>query len=146
MNHPVRVQLSRAKGWRMPANTVKVDRSNRVFGNPYKVCDTGGRDPKCRWEVFFCLNGGLAGPAVSWWPSKRRAQEAAVMHFAARITGPHGDLLRSKLGELRGKNLACWCAPPAPGKPDHCHAAVLLEIANAIPANPRPLATQQTEV
>lgn len=28
--------------------------------------------------------------------------------------------------ELRGKNLACWCAPGAP-----CHADVLLEIANS---------------
>jgi hypothetical protein len=27
--------------------------------------------------------------------------------------------------ELRGKNLACWCAPDAP-----CHADVLIEIAN----------------
>lgn len=29
------------------------------------------------------------------------------------------------LGPLRGKNLACWCAPDAP-----CHADVLLDIAN----------------
>lgn len=31
---PVRVQLGRTKGWRMPANTVKVDRSTS-WGNPY---------------------------------------------------------------------------------------------------------------
>lgn len=31
---PVRVQLSRKKGWRIPANTVKVDRSTR-FGNSF---------------------------------------------------------------------------------------------------------------
>ncbi|MEV5021383.1 DUF4326 domain-containing protein [Sphingobium sp. LMA1-1-1.1] len=36
MDKPVRVQLSRAKGWRMPANTVKVDRSTK-WGNPYPV-------------------------------------------------------------------------------------------------------------
>lgn len=35
-----------------------------------------------------------------------------------------------EIGELRGKNLACWCKP---GKP--CHADVLLEIANAEPAH-----------
>jgi hypothetical protein len=29
------VQLSRRKGWRMPENTVKVDRTTR-FGNPFK--------------------------------------------------------------------------------------------------------------
>ncbi len=34
-------------------------------------------------------------------------------------------IIRSAKQELRGKNLACWCAPGAP-----CHADVLLEIAN----------------
>lgn len=34
------------------------------------------------------------------------------------------DLMRS-LGELRGRNLVCWCAPQA------CHADVLIELANA---------------
>lgn len=32
---PRRVQLSRKKGFRLPANTVKVDRSTS-FGNPYQ--------------------------------------------------------------------------------------------------------------
>ena len=46
------------------------------------------------------------------------------------------DTNRSELGlpatdELRGKNLACWCPLPKPGEPDYCHAAILLEIANA---------------
>ena len=31
---PRRVQLSRRKGWRMPANAVKVDRTTR-WGNPF---------------------------------------------------------------------------------------------------------------
>ena len=32
----------------------------------------------------------------------------------------------TRLDDLRGKNLACWCPPTAP-----CHADVLLEHANA---------------
>jgi hypothetical protein len=37
-----------------------------------------------------------------------------------------GGLLRIKIvQELRGKNLACWCALDSP-----CHADVLLQIAN----------------
>lgn len=36
MKPPVRLQLSRAKGWRMPENTLKVDRSTK-WGNPYPV-------------------------------------------------------------------------------------------------------------
>lgn len=31
---PQRIQLSRRKGWKMPPNTVKVDRAT-AFGNPF---------------------------------------------------------------------------------------------------------------
>jgi len=34
------VKLSRAAGWRMPANTVKVDRSTR-WGNPFRPGEDG---------------------------------------------------------------------------------------------------------
>src|SRR4051794_26371923 len=37
---PRRVQLKRSKGWRMPANTVKVDRTT-VYGNPFSIKDYG---------------------------------------------------------------------------------------------------------
>jgi hypothetical protein len=33
---PKRIQLRRTKGWRMPANTVKVDRSAK-YGNPFRT-------------------------------------------------------------------------------------------------------------
>jgi hypothetical protein len=33
---PVRIQLKRLSGWRLPANTVKVDRSTG-YGNPYRI-------------------------------------------------------------------------------------------------------------
>ena len=33
---PYRVRLQRTKGWRMPPNTVKVDRTTR-WGNPFRV-------------------------------------------------------------------------------------------------------------
>lgn len=33
---PRRIQLKRTKGWKMPANTVKVDRTT-PFGNPFVV-------------------------------------------------------------------------------------------------------------
>ena len=33
---PKRIQLSRKKGWRMPPNTVKVDRSTK-WGNPFII-------------------------------------------------------------------------------------------------------------
>ena len=89
---PERIQLSRRKGWRMPPNTVKVDRSTR-WGNPFPACD-------------------------------RYTPERSVALFRS-----HAEVNARKdatwLAPLRGKNLACWCAP---GKP--CHADVLLELAN----------------
>lgn len=103
---PERIRLSRAKGWKMPPNTVKVDRSTR-WGNPWPVGDEGplGRTaPDAEGAVGF-FRAMLRDPemrAAAGYPSDAEIRDA-----------------------LRGKNLACWCAWP------HCHADVLLEIANA---------------
>jgi hypothetical protein len=48
---PRRVQLRRAKGWRMPANTVKVDRTT-LFGNPFSIKEYGHHLPS------FCIVPG----------------------------------------------------------------------------------------
>jgi hypothetical protein len=42
-----RIQLSRIKGWRMPANTVKVARSTK-WGNPFKIGVDGNREEVLR--------------------------------------------------------------------------------------------------
>lgn len=105
MSDPVRIQLSRKKGWKMPENTVKVDRSTG-FGNPYAGDGSGG-DRAYLVDLFrnYCFRDAI------------------------------GDAFRERVRrELRGKNLACWCPLPEPGQPDHCHAAVLLEIANSLPS------------
>ena len=106
MSKPIRIQLSRKKGWRMPPNTVKVDRSTK-WGNPFIVGKHGTR-ARCvdlyrkLAACYLCLSAGN-GPAQS---RARKAMESA------RHT-------------LRGKNLACWCPLDKP-----CHADVLLDIAN----------------
>lgn len=41
-------------------------------------------------------------------------------------THPNAIAMRAALPQLRGRDLACWCALDAP-----CHADVLLELANA---------------
>lgn len=109
---PDRVQLSRAKGWRMPPNTVSVARPT-ACGNPFVI---GG-------EI---ANGPYAGVVV-------RSAEHAVTLFHEFLLQARRDLLPNepmarvvaKLGALRGKNLACWCPPGQP-----CHADVLLDFAN----------------
>ena len=51
----------------------------------------------------------------------------AALPFEEFFEAEHSRLFRAL---LHGRNLACWCPLPEPGQPDHCHAAVLLELAN----------------
>lgn len=104
---PIRIQLSRRKGWRMPENAVKVDRST-PWGNPFIVGVDG--DAARSVELYITL---LTGHICISCKTPVDAQQAALLHARANIRS------------LRGKNLACWCRP---GKP--CHADVLLKVAN----------------
>lgn len=81
---PERIQLSRKAGWRMPENTLKVDRTTR-WGNPFKV----GEDVP-----------GMPGEPMD-------AVDAC--HYFQIFTVGHWDLT-----PLRGKNLACWCPIGSP--------------------------------
>jgi hypothetical protein len=105
---PTRVQLRRAKGWRMPENTVKVDRSTR-WGNPF-VVGKHGTQARCV-ELFTMLLGGYQ--CISMGADIVQAQLAYIQHA------------QKHLAELRGKSLACWCRLGTP-----CHADVLLAAAN----------------
>jgi len=104
---PIRIQLSRRKGWKMPAGTVKVDRSTK-FGNPHTIVGSGREEAVARFERDLQRFGCI--------PSRSTSRDATTV----------GEIKR----ELCGKNLACWCPLPAPGEPDRCHAAILLRIAN----------------
>ncbi len=116
---PVRVRLSRAKGWRMPPNTVRVCRPG-ALGNPYII----SKDPT--WQVSICENG-----IITRWDcsSREDAQSVAADLFRRRLADqcaadPQAAALMRQ--RLQRKNLACWCRLDQP-----CHADVLLEIANA---------------
>lgn len=101
---PERIQLSRAKGWRLPPNTVKVDRST-PWGNPWRVGEFGV---------------GTAAEAKRIFASRFIGARALPMPPESRL-----GRIAANIGQLRGKNLACWCALDKP-----CHADVLLELAN----------------
>lgn len=47
MTKPIRIQLSRKKGWRLPPNTVVVARPTR-WGNPYLIGPDGDREEVVR--------------------------------------------------------------------------------------------------
>jgi hypothetical protein len=97
---PHRVQLKRTKGWKMPENTVKIDRTTR-WGNPFTPAACGS------------VAAAVANHAA-WMKGALAAPDGAVPPSVEEIRGA-----------LRGRHLACWCALDGP-----CHADLMLKIAN----------------
>jgi hypothetical protein len=106
-----RIRLSRAKGWRLPANAVNVARPGK-WGNPFVVGTHGTRE-QCVAMFIQLVRGfiDLGGPV-----------DVDAQHTYYRR-------IRRSLDELKGRDLACWCA--LDGKP--CHGDVLLHLANETP-------------
>lgn len=126
---PVRMRLSRAKGFRLQEASLALNGLPAVncarpgsFGNPFTIKHAfeigylrGASDTEVRDFLCACFKRWLGGNDGLW-------------------QGPESDARRltisTRIKEMRGHNCACWCRLPEPGQPDHCHAAVLLEIAN----------------
>lgn len=122
MTQPVRIQLSRRRGFRLQEHSlalnglpaVKVDRTTR-WGNPLIVrCSRG------RWRVSSggrqLIPGTTREAATSW----------AVRNFERLLRdGLLGVTVKDVRRELVNSNLSCWCPIGAT-----CHADVLLRVAN----------------
>jgi hypothetical protein len=125
MIRPIRLQLSRARGFDLEALSraanglpaVTVARPTR-WGNLWSVgraecaCDS---TETCEHNLFRCETAFDAVETYRAW------LRSSLDHPVART--------RLNIAALHGKNLACWCGPDEP-----CHADVLLEFANAVPA------------
>lgn len=119
MTAPVRLRLSRAKGFDLQALSAATNGLPAVnvarpgpFGNPFLIHpnQSAGR----RWGVDY-----ISVPSA----------EDAVACFREMLDTPaepgqRAHEMRARLSTLRGKNLACWCKGPP------CHADVLIELAN----------------
>lgn len=115
---PVRLQLSRARGFKLQAlslatngrRAVSVARGLSLWGNPFVVApdEPAGK----RRGIYFCVPTAADAVACFFEMTQSATQQ--------------GETMRAALADLRGLNLACWCKPGAP-----CHADVLLELANA---------------
>lgn len=130
MRAPIRIQRSRAKGWKKPEGAVYVGRGS-AFGNPVvctphgcelKPCGCGpheGCEPyRCCVKVFReYITSGIEGRPSS--------TGSFILGLDAMDGYPRRTKMVQKLPELRGKDLMCWCAIDKP-----CHADVLLELAN----------------
>jgi hypothetical protein len=105
---PVRIQLRRTKGWRMPANTVKVDRTTK-WGNPFVI-----------GERYPCHEGYVGGQECGY--ALIADNRDAVAAFRSWVEDESQPM---NFDVLSGKSLACWCKLDTP-----CHADVLLDLAN----------------
>lgn len=111
---PRRIQRRRAKGWRMPPGAVYVGRPT-MWGNrwDWRDCPPEAGPPAWARGVAVDLFRRWLGP-----------QGEEMTDYPGR-TDMRSDILR-RIGELRGRDLACWCPLDQP-----CHADVLLALANA---------------
>lgn len=119
---PIRLQLSRRKGFNLQASSraingmaaVNVTRPHR-FGNPFVIGEAVDLAMARKW---------------GWWPLGNPSYVApdahqAMRRFRAVLIGDEA-IHNHVCAALRGKNLACWCELGSP-----CHADVLIEFANS---------------
>lgn len=110
----------------MPEGVVYVGRGS-AFGNPV-VCTPHGCELKpcgCCPEYRCCVK--VYREYVTSGIEGRGSATGSLVIAADGLAGyPYRNELVRRLPELRGKDLACWCALDKP-----CHADVLLELVNA---------------
>ena len=117
MTTPVRLQLSRRKGFDLQALSldtnglpaVNVARPS-VLGNPFVVGKKGTR-AECV-SLFIAALDGLV--CLTLGDGVYEASKA------------YPFVVKAEANRLRNRNLACWCSLPKTGQPDLCHAAVLI--------------------
>lgn len=116
---PRRIQRKRTSGWKMPRDTVYVGRPGPL-GNPFKA--GVHYDHQHAVDLFqLCVRRfPVQGADINRWRD-------AGGSVAALVGIASGALLK----DLRGKNLACWCALDQP-----CHAEILLMMANGVTPSP----------
>lgn len=126
MTKPVRLQLSRRKGFNLQEHSRSINGLDAVnvarpskFGNPFTktaaIESEYANEDTWREFVVECFSDWL-GPTQQgrdWWQGKEADKRKAA--------------ILDNLHELRGKNLACFCGPH-----DSCHADILLRICDEV--------------
>jgi len=122
IKQPIRLQRKRSKGFKLPPNTVCVNRGTR-FGNPFRVeyMHSGW------WGVKTSIDGYVDILVNNCRPAYE-TKELAVLDAVKchKIVIESSMLIRNDIViSLQGYNLACFCPLDSP-----CHADILLKIAN----------------
>ena len=125
MTTPVRLQLSRARGFRLQEHSlatnglpaVKVDRTTK-YGNPWSAKQHNGR-----W--FLASKSKL----VELCRDREHALKLALVAFDQALRLGSLPFTAAEAREVFSKaNPSCWCKPGA-----RCHGDLLLAIANEKP-------------
>lgn len=126
-----RIQMSRQVPWKADnPNSVKVDRSTK-FGNPFAAKIKNGEVGLATMTREYLVQD------FRFWLTVNATKNRIDGEWVETLWGGHPTYLgvpisdRNRildaLGELQGKDLACWCPLDQP-----CHADVLLELANPV--------------
>ena len=116
---PVRIKLSRAKGWRKPEGVVVVARPTR-WGNPFPVATLGRR---LAVDMFRdLLNGVFLPHKLDHLTAAEFGEVAAAREAFIKRLGQHPA---EAVKALRGRDVGCWC-----GLDEECHGDPILEAAN----------------
>lgn len=158
---PQRVQMSRQHPWRTDHPDAVIVARPSKWGNPFRLGDKDyglvhyGPAHLERFGRAWDYEGRISAPGAShpmWFSADdvvethvRLATAAEVVElywlaitrptWGMRMANPSraGHMVHVTLDEiateLAGRDLACWCPLDQP-----CHADVLLELANAVPA------------
>ena len=122
---PLRLRLSRAKGYRLQDQSpdgrpVRIVARPTKFGNPFTIASWRAAGYVGSDEV---ARAACAEAFREWLANGDDGRHRAVEPMQRRW-------ILEELDALAGLHLACWCPLPEPGQPDHCHAAVLIALAN----------------
>ncbi|MFI6639977.1 DUF4326 domain-containing protein [Streptomyces sp. NPDC050504] len=131
--NPTRIQRRRTKGWTAPEGAVYVGRPTR-WANPFTV-----RPVSTGWQLIDLGDRSRSlreAPQIFAPTDRLYARLMATRLFELHHTTELGiyrynaAALATLRADLAGRDLMCWCPLPGDGEPDHCHAAVLLALAN----------------
>lgn len=123
---PEGIQLSRARGWRLPPGAMSVARPGR-WGNPYALKREFSRaDPlRCYLDEAVMEVAGLSLDGRAYDSISPVTPRVAVTAFEYWLHQAGRELLDAGRAVLAGKSLACWCPAGSP-----CHRDVWLLVAN----------------
>jgi len=99
-----------------------------------------GKVPPGAVYVGRAAPGLPASPYANPFPVKAHGRGEALRLYREHLAA-HPELVDAARRELAGRDLACWCARPAPGEPDLCHAPILMEAIAAPGTGPVPCLT-----